>query len=241
MNASDNPFSAWTDAWMNAQRQYMDKMGSFTPPANGMGAAEPLKRSLDSWWQTVQPGSPEPTRELFSRLIGLGKQFFALSEAIARQSKSVATLGEAGVDWHKALEQIAGDLHPNEDFAGPWVQMLGTWQEAMSRMGDLAPHADSQWDPRIRLNRFLEAPGVGYTREQQDDAKELARLGMEYLRALQDYKAAFARIGLQAIERLEERLRDMGEEGKKLGSLREVYDLWVDCGEEVYAEYVFTE
>ncbi len=46
---------------------------------------------------------------------------------------------------------------------------------------------------------------------------------------------------MQSVERFEGKIKELSAAGKAVGSARELYDLWVDCCEEVYGEYVSTD
>ena len=43
------------------------------------------------------------------------------------------------------------------------------------------------------------------------------------------------------MERFEQKLKALASDGKSVGTARELYDLWVDCCEDVYGEYVATD
>lgn len=132
-----------------------------------------------------------------------------------------------------------------------WELPLDTWQRTVSSMsvlpGDVLQNFKAEGLERLgqtfddRVDRFLSTPGVGYTREWQGQLQIQSRLWLDYQKAHQHYAAAFAKIGLQCVEHLEKRLRTLVKEGNEITSARELYDLWVDCCEEGYADYVSTD
>ncbi|MGH8534835.1 MAG: class III poly(R)-hydroxyalkanoic acid synthase subunit PhaE, partial [Gammaproteobacteria bacterium] len=91
------------------------------------------------------------------------------------------------------------------------------------------------------LDQFLSMPAVGYMRERQERTQGGVRLTMDYQKALQEYSQAHGRLGVDALERLAAKIIEHAEQGKEINTLREAYDLWVDCGEEAYSAFVFTE
>ena len=48
-------------------------------------------------------------------------------------------------------------------------------------------------------------------------------------------------VSVKAMDLLKDRILKLGKDGSKLKSLKEVYNLWVDCNEDAYAEYVFSK
>jgi class III poly(R)-hydroxyalkanoic acid synthase PhaE subunit len=90
------------------------------------------------------------------------------------------------------------------------------------------------------LNRFLSAPGLGYAREEQGQYQDLLRRLMAYQRALQRYMQFFSGLGMKSVDHMRRALEGLQADGKAVDSVRGLYDLWVSCCEEVYAEEVRT-
>jgi class III poly(R)-hydroxyalkanoic acid synthase PhaE subunit len=61
-------------------------------------------------------------------------------------------------------------------------------------------------------------------------------LWLEHGEALKNYAGALSRIVVRAGELLREKMAERAAAGESFESLRACYDLWVDCGEEAYAE-----
>jgi class III poly(R)-hydroxyalkanoic acid synthase PhaE subunit len=132
-----------------------------------------------------------------------------------------------------------------------WELPLDTWQRTLSSLsvmpGDHLQNLKLEGLERVtetideRIDRFLSIPGVGYTREWQEHLQEHGRLWFDYQRTFQRYAAGFNELGLKCVERFEQKLKAFASEGKSVGAARELYDLWVDCCEEVYGEYVSTD
>jgi class III poly(R)-hydroxyalkanoic acid synthase PhaE subunit len=112
----------------------------------------------------------------------------------------------------------------------------GDVERSLREAGPLGPET-----LRRAMESAVSTPTLGYTREWQEDSQRWLELGLEHLGALQEYESVYARIGARAMEMLGDRLTAMTKEGKTFTSLREAYDLWVDCGEEAYAEIATTE
>ena len=124
-----------------------------------------------------------------------------------------------------------------------WEKPFDNWQRMVSSLsltpGDALrnmPHDQV----KEQLDRFLSAPGLGYTREEQGQHQELIRRGLAYQKALQDYMQFFSNLGIKSVDRVRSKLGQLGKEEKVIDSARGLYDLWVSSCEEVYAEQVMT-
>ncbi|WP_308874155.1 poly(R)-hydroxyalkanoic acid synthase subunit PhaE [Thiothrix subterranea] len=92
-----------------------------------------------------------------------------------------------------------------------------------------------------QFSKVLATPAVGYNRESQERLQALGQLGANYQEAMDDYLKAFAKQGIESVQALRERVATMRADGKKINSLRELYDLWVDVNEQVYAKFAMTD
>ena len=96
-------------------------------------------------------------------------------------------------------------------------------------------------DMREHLDRFLSMPGVGYSRESQEQYQQLGRLVLDYQKAMQDYAIALSKVGVKSTDRFQEKLNETTASDEPVTSLRAFYDLWVDACEEVYGEYAMSD
>ncbi len=169
---------------------------------------------------------------------------------------------DAVAQWQDQMEQALAGLRQNFSESSPdthefmrqvmafWELPLDTWQRTASSMSVLpddflqnikADKLEHIQDLTGRMNKFLSAPGVGYTREWQEQLQTQARLLLDYQNAYNEYAAGYAQIGLQSVERLEALLKERRKDDKSATGMRELYDLWVDCCEDAYGEYVSTD
>lgn len=88
------------------------------------------------------------------------------------------------------------------------------------------------------LQDLLKTPAFGYTREQQAEQQALLRAMLDHQQAGARYQQLIARAQVEGAERMRRRLAEPGFEA---GSLKAMYDLWVDCVEEVYAEIALSD
>lgn len=265
--ASQDSFNLWNTDWMDAQKRYWDAWsamaavapGNTMPGAFAPQASNPFSAGLENWWKAMSASAPEQTREHWERVVGQGKGFFQFGEAMLSTLKMASETAQAGEDWRAQLERqfealkamytqsTAGAAGAWGDF-GSFAQMpLDTWQRMTSAMSVMPGDAlqglraavmEQVGDKfKTEVDRFLSVPGVGYTREAQEEAQTAAKLLLEYQSVYQEYLTAHSEMGMQTLDRMMKRLVSMGEQGESVSTVRELYDLWVDVGEDVYAEF----
>jgi len=231
------------------------------PPSPADIATKAWSEALDSWWKIAAPEATPPVQDFFSRLIEQGKSFFQMSEQLNAMLQSSAAAGQSVSQWRTALDEALNSMKesflPSTQYnreavnrwMGAWQLPVDHWQHMASSLSmmpgdflkglntaDLSSMTEAVQE---RLDQFLSIPGVGHMRERQALYQELIRLGIKYQEALQEYMLACNQIGVKSIETLQKRFGDQSsEKEQKIDSLRSLYDLWVDCCEEAYAEYV---
>ena len=91
------------------------------------------------------------------------------------------------------------------------------------------------------IDKLLSVPGVGPDREAQAQMQKGIKLLSEYQQVSGEYQTEMSRVGVEALEAMRLRILEMAEQGEEINSLREIYDLWIDCNEKAYAELVYTD
>jgi len=248
---SDNSF--WNNDWMETQQKYWQTWSDMSQKAMGMSkpAATPWENALNHWWQAVSPAAPTAGKDFMEKMLDQGKVFFRMAEEF---SGNLGAGGASG-DWGKAMESAFANMQ--QAFGGGpqqgddalhkmmafWEMPFDNWQRMVSSLsltpGDVLrnmPHDQVN----EHLNRFLSAPGLGYTREEQGQYQELTRCGMEYQQAMQAYMQFFSGLGLKSVERMRDKLGQTAQEEKVIDTARGLYDLWVSSCEDVYSEEVMT-
>jgi class III poly(R)-hydroxyalkanoic acid synthase PhaE subunit len=243
----------WNSGWLETQQKYWQAWTDMGLQAMGgkTAATSPWEGALDHWWQALTPTAPQESKAFIDKLLDQGKMFFRMAEDFYRNLEQTPGME----DWNAALQKTFGDplgafrigttgddesLHRMMAF---WELPFDNWQRMVSSLsllpGDVLrnmPH-DQVKD---NLHRFLSAPGLGYSREEQGQYQDLIRRGINYQNALQEYMKFFSSLGLKSAERMRERLEKLTDEDKVIDSARGLYDLWVGACEDVYAEQVMT-
>lgn len=262
--SDSNPFNP--EDWMEAQRKYWDAWLdlsraslSAAPRSGHQGtAANPWAGALEQWWKTVAPAAPPDAREFYDRMMDLSRGYFTMAEGLMRQDGDQSA-AEALQAWLDQFSRSVGQMAPGQtpadsharDFMAFWQLPMDTWQRVASSFmplpGDmmkaLRPEGAAAFGPDMRehLDHFLSVPGVGYTRESQEQYQSLARRILEYQRAYQAYEAGLARVALESVNRFRARLDDASRREQPIGSMRELFNEWVDVCEEVYGEYAASD
>jgi class III poly(R)-hydroxyalkanoic acid synthase PhaE subunit len=90
-------------------------------------------------------------------------------------------------------------------------------------------------------NRLFSLPGIGPSREFQEKVRKTILLWQEYQDNSREFQMAFAELGKLALDRLGEKISGIAAAGKKITSLKQIYALWVDANEEVFAQFACNE
>jgi class III poly(R)-hydroxyalkanoic acid synthase PhaE subunit len=251
MNITGSPFA--NVDWMEAQRKYwqtwtdmgLNAMGQKNPKAS------PWEGALDHWWQMLAPSAPDASKLFIDKLMDQSKLFMRMTDDLYRNASS----GTGTEDWAAAVQKTFSNpfggmgTSPNEQadamqrMMAFWELPLDNWQRMVSSLslvpGDALRNMPHE-QVKDNLHRVLSAPGLGYSREEQGQYQDLMRQGLKYQSALHDYMQFFSNLGIKSTERMRVRLEALNTDGPAIESARKLYDLWVSCCEDVYAEQVMT-
>ncbi len=253
--------NSWPGAQMNAP--WGMGMGAGWPGAQTSapwGAGVPWADSMQQWSQMMSQALPKESRDVNTRLFDLGKSYMSMGETfwqLLQQGKNMA--GEA-CDWQELMQNafegmkggMSKEAKPNDPWSGfatMWGLPMDTWQRLSccftpfpGEMGkSLRPDgAPEPSDMTRAIRQMLAMPPVGYTREWQMQGQEVAALFIEYTAATQEFMQLLGKVGQSAAEVFGKKMNELNQKGESLDGLRAAYDLWVDCGEEAYAEIVAT-
>lgn len=103
--------------------------------------------------------------------------------------------------------------------ADPWAGLRSMW---------------AQFDVLRTTNSGAFGP-FGLAREEEKLWRELAAAQARYSKAQAHFFALIHRVQLDALDLLEKRIRERAAT-EPVRDVREIYDLWIECGEQVYAK-----
>lgn len=233
----------WNDDWMNVQRQYWEQwndlqqqtMGFNKPPAN------PWEQAMDHWWGAVRNAVPPTGQDFYSKMMDQGKDFFRMAEKVMPAAGGQESATET---WTRLLSSLTESFQqaPGMDGLkqanGFWEMPLDNWNRMASALSPVpgdALRGMPTGSVKEHLDRVLGAPGLGYTRESQAQYQSFAQATLEYQEAMAEYAMLFTQMGEKSVRVLQEKVKDTPIE-----SARQLYDTWIGCCEEVYAEQVMT-
>jgi class III poly(R)-hydroxyalkanoic acid synthase PhaE subunit len=245
------------ESWTDMSRKAMDLAGgaggAARPGAGGpfglgqVDLTKPWEGALDHWWKAWSPAAPQDSRDFMGHLIDQGKGFFRMAETFYPGAAAGDEDGWAAIT--KNLEDLQSRFMGGMSEGGDvFHRMMAFWelpydnfQRMMSSMspipGDVLrnmPHDQV----RGHIDRVLSAPGLGYTREEQGQYQDLMRCVLDYQKTLREYLGFYSHLGVKSVGRMRNYLQSVVESGKSIDSARAIYDNWVRCCEEVYAEEV---
>jgi len=260
-----SPFS--NEDWAEAQQNYWNAWSDMCEKAMGSAASSkpenPWAEGLEQWWKAMSGTAPEQSRDYFSRMVEQGQGFMAMGQEMTRFLSSINDMNKTGDGWKEALssrfEEMKRSLSGNQgDYSQllkgmfaftdmPLDTMRRTASTASLFPGDIFEglRAGAWTEQEVSLHehvqRTLSVPGVGYTRESQAQQQKLTSLLVDYQRVSQEYNQAHAKVGVDTLDCMLHKIIEMSDKGEEITSLRQVYDLWVDCGEATYAKYVSSD
>jgi hypothetical protein len=200
------------DLWLEAQRGHWTAL-------------------LEEWRKAVSSGEAPPSAGAYQKIFAqAGEQFLGMMQTFWRQAEHGKPASDTARDWAQEAQKNFSALGESMAKAG------GAWASALHDGGAAAPF--SVPDP---FGFWASMPGIGYTREKQEEAAKLYRLWSAFERASQSYNAAMTKVGIAAVMRFQDHILNPPKDAPPLKSLKEIYAKWVDICEEVYAKYAVTK
>jgi class III poly(R)-hydroxyalkanoic acid synthase PhaE subunit len=250
-----------------AQNPFAQGAFSANPFAAAASGENPFAGMLEQWWSTLKPDAHADLNTVAERFFDMGKGFMSMAEGLfgaAGQEQPDMAMNMWMSSMQAALQQWINQIQNNIDFATPDLPgvsgaTLSSWAQFADSVApwlNMSQHllkevAEGHLPGGVEMPgvgaaqeqfcRALSMPGLGYTREQQERMQDLARHLLTYHDAFRAYKLAFAKTALASLQSVQQRLQAMHEEGKKIESLRAMYDMWVDASEDAYAKFAMSD
>jgi hypothetical protein len=215
MNASGTHSKTAFAAWLEQQREVLQRLATEQDPAQ-------LRAELEKWWQQAATHAPAEAHELAARLFDLGQGYLQGLQQFARAAASTQGADDGASAGGNAMPGFGLDLLAawrnarwGGDSAGLGATsaLLAPWLEAMARM-----------------------PAVGAARPYVSDARELAHLHAQCLQLEEQLMVLLQGVQHEALTQLQARIATRRESGMPVQSFRELYEIWIECGERAYAE-----
>ena len=225
--------------WLQNQRQYMDAWSSFQNfMPNSSSGINPMYEAMNSWWNNASPSLSGQNHDFYNKMMQQGKSFYFMGEQFNKLLKEMNDVNSKSDDWQKVL---------NEQFDAmkSAFEQSETLQDAFTTTPFLQVDFQKDYlkvfDILTNVEKYSPIPGLGSTRESQEQIQEGIRLMGEYHEVSHEFNTVMSKVGVEAMEVMRLMIIEMAERGEEINSLREIYDLWVDCNEKAYADYVTTD
>ena len=232
MAQASNDFEAlarqYWDMWGDAARAASQGAGGFGA-IDSMGGLQGFRNAMDGWTRSVGAGSTG-ANDVLAHFNRQSQHWYGQMQQVAAQfagqNHSARDVVEA---WRTLIGGNGSELfqHLLDGMQGPGMQQLQQWSDAA------APWLQTM---QREATTALGMPAFGLAREHQERLQGLARAQLDWQQALGAYQALLRKVSQEALSRLESKLIDHEEPGRQIGSVRALFDLWVDAAEEAYAE-----
>jgi class III poly(R)-hydroxyalkanoic acid synthase PhaE subunit len=216
--------------WGDAARASAPGAGAGGFGAMGpMGGLQGFRDAMDGWMRSVGAGS-SGANDVLGHFNRQSQHWYGQMQQVAAQfagqNHSARDVAEA---WRKLIGGNGSELFQSlfDGMQGPGMQQLQQWSDAA------APWLQSM---HREAATTLGMPTFGFAREHQERLQGLGRAQLDWQQALSAYHALLGKVSQDAFSRFEAKLIDREEPGRQIGSVRALFDLWVDAAEEAYAE-----
>lgn len=236
------------EMWLNLAQQLIE-----TSTAQAHQSQHPWREMLDLYWQTLEPSFVPEVRVIVRKFIDQGKNFSQFNNALLEAVQNAAN-SEQPLPWLNAWQANFGDMYNNfSKFVTEKDSPLNIWQLLHSNgwrmMMFNVPMSSVNFESldggfRENIEKLLTLPTWGYTREWQYKWQEGIKLWRAFQTAQQEYSEVLNKISLRSVELLRQKSGEFAENLEAPTTpknMRAIYDLWVECGEQAYAEWVCTE
>ncbi|MET0657554.1 MAG: poly(R)-hydroxyalkanoic acid synthase subunit PhaE [Steroidobacteraceae bacterium] len=207
MSASGTDSTTAFSAWLEQQREFLQRLSREQDPAR-------LRAELEKWWQRAGAQATPQAQDVAARLFELGHGYLQGLQQFAQTAGGAGSASGAPFDFGLDLLAAWRSARWGGDAAGFTTAsaLLAPWLEALAKM----------------------AP-VGAARPYVNDARELAQLQAECLQLEEALTLLLQRVQNEALTQLQARVAERAQSGEPIQNFRQLYELWIECGERAYA------
>ncbi len=258
MEKYTNPFLS--PEWQNLQQQYIDALSSLnpdlTPSSSSSSGLQGWNEALDHWQKSVEQFLPPEGASVFGNILHQTRLYYSMADDFAGMLRDISRTDQHTEDWREVMSGHLGRMKAQFDACETghraWSTLsplfrpalLEGWRKLANSMSIFPEDIFENpiHDEIEKLQQRLSAiPGIGPTREFQAKLACAHRLWKQYEQRYRDYHSTLSQLGKLALDRLEQKIVRLAEAGNKITSLRQIYNLWVDANEEVFAEFALND
>lgn len=138
--------------------------------------------------------------------------------------------------WQQFAQRSAGGSSSGETPLKFGEEMLNAWQGTWAGAASAGEGATRQFADLIS-----RLPALGLAREQTEAWRELLAAQTEYQHLEQELRTVWAKVQTEALVMVEAAVRERRGATPGIDDYRELYNLWVECGEKVFAQVAHSE
>ncbi|MCK5518656.1 MAG: hypothetical protein KAI61_04510 [Alphaproteobacteria bacterium] len=253
MNAQSAASNDWLrtqqhhwDAWLEQQHKAFCEQGQMSQCFQGV---EPWADLFKEWQNALSSGQNVPDVAMFQQqFTRAGEMFLNMMQRFSQATGQAKPVNQTMMEWADSLQKFfsgafASNTRSFDAAEGQRVFMdtltrSGQMWSSILQSGSAGNDPFSSCDP---LGFFASMPGVGYSREKQEQLSQLYMQWGEYQRKSRAYDAGMSRIGMEAVQHFQDFLINPPEGHDPLTSLKGVYAKWTDVCEEIYAKYAMSD
>jgi len=233
----------WIDSqpdWFQNQNQYMDAWSSFKQfmPSSSSGIP-PMVEAMNSWWKSASPSLSGQNHDFYNKMMQQGQAFYFMGEQFNKILEGMNDVSKQSEDWQNVLNDQFGSM--KSMLEGANANMQGAFTTSPFMTGGSYDEHFKVAEMTSFIEKLLSVPGFGPDRETQAQIQEGIKQLNDFQQVSSEYQAEMSKVGVEALEAMRLRILEMAEQGDEINSLREIYNLWVDCNEKAYAELVYTD
>lgn len=221
-------------AWASAMQKSLGEMMKQWTELSSPWVGAPAGGSGDAAATSAEAGA-----EFARRLATQFEQYLGISGALWELAGKAATAGDAEQrvryfdDGLNALRQKLTGLWASTPFGVPPAGVATPF--AFTSDGSNPFVAMGIWPGSAKEGAWFDLPALGLTREHQESWRRLAERTTRFAQAHVNLVAEWNDIIADGMRELGSRLEPRVRSGAAPGSMKEIYDLWVESAESVYA------
>lgn len=193
------------------------------------------------------PGFASTAETVAERVIDSQNRAFDMMRGFTSVWTDLAERGVSGPDaWKRVLEDTSR-LMGTTNAAEETEHLMAAWREQGERMlemfnpfpataGSMGDHPFQQ-----EMTGFLSSPAFGLGREVQGQVGALFEEWLVHKQKDFEYQRSLTEAWSEAFRKMTEKMEGMVKEGRRFENPRELMDLWVKVGDEVFTELFHTE
>lgn len=109
-------------------------------------------------------------------------------------------------------------------------------QSCMTASGELVRMTSAEGAPQTLWQQMLQAFPLGPAREQQLAWQDYLQAQAEYQLRMQVVLHAYGKVFTQTLEAVPALVEQRNAQGQSITGFRELYELWIECGEQAFAK-----